>query len=100
MEVELLYFDGCPGFERLLPRVRELVEDRAEVELQPVESPEEAERVRFLGSPTLRVNGEDVDPTAAERSDYGMKCRLYRTGDGQLHAPPGEWIRHALERAV
>ena len=46
----------------------------------------------------LRVNGEDVEPGAAERSDYGMKCRLYPTTTGHSHAPPQAWIRHALER--
>ncbi len=99
MKVEILYFEGCPGYEELLPRVRDLVGDRAEVGLRAVESPDEAERVRFLGSPTLRVNGEDVDPSAAERTDYGIKCRLYRTAEGQSHAPPDEWIRRAIDGA-
>ncbi len=100
MKVELLYFEGCPGYEELLPRVRELVGDRAEVELRVVESVDEAERVGFLGSPTLLVNGEDVDASAADRSDYGMKCRLYRTDEGQSHAPPDEWICRALDGAA
>lgn len=77
-KIELLYFDGCPGYRDLLRRLRELVEDPADVKLHPIDFPEEAERTRFLGSPTLRVNGEDVEPGAADRSDYGMKCRLYR----------------------
>lgn len=98
MKIELLYFEGCPGYEDLLPRVRRLAGDRAKVELHAVESLEEAERLGFLGSPTLRINGADVDPTAAVRRDYGMKCRLYRTGEGQSHAPPDEWIRRALDR--
>lgn len=96
MKVEILYFEGCPGFADLLPRVRELVGDRAEIELRAVESVEEAERARFLGSPTLRVDGADVEAGADERNDYGMKCRLYRTGDGHSHAPPDEWVRRAL----
>lgn len=99
MKVELLYFDGCPGYRELLPRVRELVGDRAELELHPVESMGQAERVRFLGSPTVRVNGADVDPDAAGGTDYGLKCRLYPAGEGQSHAPPDEWIRRALEGA-
>lgn len=100
VKVELLYFDGCPGFAELLPQVRELVGDRAVVELHAVDSLEEAERVGFLGSPTLRVDGVDIDPGAAGRTDFGMKCRLYRTADGQFHAPPAEWIRRAVERAA
>lgn len=99
MTIELLYFDGCPGFAELLPRVRALAAGRADVELRPVESVEAAERLRFLGSPTLRVNGCDVDPDAADRTDFGMKCRLYRTGAGQTHSPPDAWIRRAIEEA-
>lgn len=96
VRIELLYFEGCPGYEALLPRVRALAGGRAEVELRRVESPEEAERERFLGSPTLRVDGQDVDPDAAERTDFGLKCRLYRTAGEHSHAPPEEWIVRAL----
>jgi len=100
MRIELLYFDGCPGFAELLPRVRASAPTGTDVELRPVRSIEEAERDRFLGSPTLRVNGQDVDPGAADRADYGMKCRLYHTEAGQFHAPPDEWIRRALADAA
>ena len=99
MKVELLYFGGCPSYEALLPRVQDLVAGRAELQARAVESLEQAEAERFLGSPTVRVNGEDVDPGAANRRDYGMKCRLYRTASGQSHIPPDEWIERALERA-
>ena len=100
MKVELLYFDGCPSYEALLPRVQRLLAGRAELELRAVESPEEAEAERFLGSPTLRVNGEDVDAGAAERRDYGMKCRLYRSAAGQSPLPPDEWIERAVQSAT
>ena len=99
MRVELLYFDGCPSYERLLPRLRELVarvDAQAEIELRRVESIEDAERERFLGSPTVRVDGTDVDPGAASREDFGLKCRLYRSGEVTSPLPPEEWIRAAL----
>jgi hypothetical protein len=68
--------------------------------LRAVDTPEDAERERFLGSPTVRVNGRDVDPGAGERTDYGLKCRIYRsTEDGQSHVPPESWIRRALDAA-
>jgi hypothetical protein len=103
MKVELLYFDGCPSHERLLPGLRELVtaaDPGAEVELRRIETIEEAERERFLGSPTVRVDGRDIDPSAEERSDFGMKCRLYRAGDGLNPLPPDSWISEALARAI
>lgn len=102
MTVEILYFDGCPGHEVLLPRLRELMAEAgasAEVVLRHVESPEAAQAERFLGSPTVRVDGADVEPGAEERSDFGLKCRLFRTDEGTSPTPPDEWLRAALGRA-
>jgi hypothetical protein len=95
--MELLYFDGCPGYVQLRPRVERLAaEAGATLRLRRVESPEAAERERFLGSPTVRVNGTDVDPTAPPRTDFGLKCRIYRTEAGTSPLPPERWIRGAL----
>ncbi len=99
MKVELLYFEGCPSHDALLPRLRVLLEEAGHeggVELRRVESPEAATAECFLGSPTLRVNGRDVEPGAAQRTDFGLKCRLYRTDAGLLGQPPAEWVASAL----
>jgi hypothetical protein len=103
MKVELLYFDDCPSYERLLPRLRACLAERApstEIELRRIETQDAAERERFLGSPTVRVDGEDVDPSASGRSDFGMKCRLYRNADGYSDTPAEEWIVAAINRAA
>jgi hypothetical protein len=102
MKIELLYFDGCPSYAELLPKLRELLAGEGieeEVELRRVETPDEAERERFLGSPTVRIDGEDVDPSAEKRNDFGLECRLYRTEEGLVRMPPEAWIRAALGRA-
>jgi hypothetical protein len=101
MRIELLFVVGCPGHERLLPRVRELAEHAGgDLVLRRIETAAEAERERFLGSPTVRVNGRDVDPDAADRTDFGLKCRIYRSDHrGQSQLPPEEWIRAALHVA-
>lgn len=102
MKIEILYFDGCPGHERLVPRLRELLAaERVEdpVIFLRVESVEDADQQRFLGSPTLRIDGVDVDPTADGRTDFGLKCRLYRTEGRQETLPAEEWILAAIERA-
>jgi hypothetical protein len=103
MKVELLFFDGCPSHEAFLPRLRELLA-QAELEVhvaqRRVQSHEAAQRERFLGSPTLRVNGVDVEPGAGDRSDYGLKCRLYPTSEGLRGTPPDEWVVDALQQAV
>jgi hypothetical protein len=96
--IELLYFDGCPGHEQLLPTVERIAaENGARLQLRQVETPEAAARERFLGSPTVRFDGTDVDPTATERQDFGLKCRIYRSAEGVSPLPPERWIRAALE---
>lgn len=99
--IELLYLDGCPGHERLLPLVRRLADEvGAQLVLRRIDTPDDAEVERFLGSPTVRVNGRDVDPHADQRTDYGLKCRLYRSEEPSLSPlPPSEWIRSAVEAA-
>ena len=97
--VEILYFDGCPNHEgarALVERVsRELGVD-PEMRLVNVPDQEAAQRLRFLGSPTIRVAGEDVDPHAGERDDYVLSCRVYRTDSGFAGQPDERWVRHAL----
>lgn len=102
MKVELLYFDGCPGYAELRPRLERLLAERGLVEsleLVAVSTHEQAEEQRFLGSPTVRIDGRDVEPGAGERQDYGMKCRLYSTSVGSAHSPSDEFIVAALDRA-
>ena len=102
MRVEVLYFDGCPNHEAFLPRLRELVAmtgGDADVELRRVDDLGAAERERFLGSPTVRVNGVDIDAGARTRSDFGLKCRLYRTDTGLHGQPPDEMVLAALRRS-
>lgn len=99
MKVEVLFFDGCPSHERLLPRLTQLIDERGvdvDLVLRRVESLERAEAERFLGSPTVRVNGRDVEPGAEQRDDFGLKCRLYPTENGASGVPPEEWITLAL----
>jgi hypothetical protein len=103
MTIELLYFDGCPSHEAFLPRLRALlaqtgVEDP--VLERRVQSDDAAQRERFLGSPTLRIDGVDVDPGAAQRADYGLKCRLYATPDGLRGTPADQWVLDALTRSA
>jgi hypothetical protein len=102
MRIELLYFDAGPSHEAFLPRLRELLAQGgvdARIAERRVESLADAQRERFLESPTLRVDGVDVDPDAGERTDYGLKCRLYRTAEGVSGAPRDEWVLGAFHRA-
>ena len=103
MRIELLYFEGCPGYERVLPALRAAVRAAGvddDVELRAVETVADAEECRFLGSPTIRIDGQDVEPGAAARSDFGLKCRLYRDAEGATSQPSEKLIRDALARAA
>lgn len=100
--VELLYFDGCPNHEALVPHLEQLLrsaEVPVRIALRRIADDQAAERERFLGSPTVRVDGRDVEPGAEERSDFGLKCRLYRVPSGLRGAPLDEWVLSALARA-
>jgi hypothetical protein len=103
MKVEVLFFDACPNYEALLSRLRALLNaegaEDTSIELIRVEHPDAAEANRFLGSPTVRIDGEDVEPGADERTDFGLKCRLFATPDGLRGRPADEWVRGAIKRA-
>jgi hypothetical protein len=101
MKIQVLYFDGCPSHERLLPSLRDLAaEHGAKLEQRHIRTLTQAEEERFLGSPSVRVDGVDVEPGAEVRMDFGLKCRLYRSPEGQSGLPSREWIEHALGEAA
>jgi len=96
MRVELLTFAGCPNADEARERTQEamrLESVDATIAFVAVETLEDARRTRFLGSPSVRVDGEDVEPAARERTAYGLMCRTYDDG---CDAPPIEMIRAAI----
>lgn len=100
-QVELLYFADCPNHAMYLPQLRQLLAQLSRPTVlveREIADEETAVREQFLGSPTVRVNGVDVDPGAWHRTSYGLQCRLYRTSDGLTGVPPDEWVRTALSR--
>jgi hypothetical protein len=99
--VEMLHTDGCPNATDYLPRLRQLLAAAVVTEsvaVRLIADPEQAQRERFLGSPTIRVDGRDVDPGADARWDSGLSCRLYAGPDGLRGTPPDEWVLAALRR--
>ena len=96
--VELLYFGGCPNVEAVRALVQRVAADEGitpDVRLVEVTT-EDVERLRFLGSPSLRVNGRDVEPGADEREAFVFACRVYQTPVGYSGQPASEWVRAAL----
>ncbi len=102
MKVEVLYFSGCPTYretEALIEAVLRSQGVAAQVELLEVKTPEEATRLRFLGSPSIRVDGLDIDPVARTSADFGLKCRIYRHGNRFVGVPPRELLERAVKEA-
>lgn len=98
-QIEILSFEGCPNREPAIALVSDVVAEvgvDAEVRVIDVPDAEAAERTRFLGSPTIRVNGHDIEPGADERKDYVHSCRVFRTESGLAGQPDAGWLREAL----
>ena len=101
--VELLFWDGCPSHPQALAELRatmaELGLDPDTILVREVDSEGRADRERFVGSPTIRVDGEDVDPPPGDEP-VGLTCRVYRRRDGRYSPTPDPAIvRAALENA-
>ncbi len=100
MRVEVLYFDGCPTYVAATRTVREVLAElgeEADVALVAVNTDEEARRLQFPGSPTIRVEGRDLFPVP-KRSIWALGCRTYATPEGLKGYPTREMIRDALAR--
>ncbi len=102
MRVSFLYFEDCPSHEQALERLRAVMEQEdveAGIEVIEVVSEEQARELRFLGSPSIRINGEDIEPVESDR--YALTCRAYRREDGRVSPlPPEAAIRRALRSAA
>jgi hypothetical protein len=99
MKVEFLFWEGCPSHDVALDRLHEVMAEEgidASVEVVEIETEEGAEAARFIGSPTIRIDGQDIDPPDGEVI-YGLTCRAYRHEDGRITPlPTHSLIRHAL----
>lgn len=99
MRISLLYFDGCPSYEHALRNLREVMTEEGLdeiVELVHVTSSEEAERLRFVGSPTIQIDGIDLEGPEAASKGVGFGCRVYEDGGRMSGWPTKEQIRAAL----
>ncbi len=103
-QVELLWWEGCPSWSEALQDLRAAMEelglDPSSVETRQIRTDEQAGSERFPGSPTVRVDGDDVQPPA-ESEPGGLTCRIYRLRDGRVSPTPDpEDVRDALREAA
>ena len=98
MRVSFLYFEECPSHDLALERLREVMAEEgisSEVEVFKVETEDQARQLRFVGSPTIRVDGQDIDPPTEPR--YALTCRVYRLDDDRISPLPS---KHMIRRAL
>ncbi|MDQ3303654.1 MAG: hypothetical protein M3518_09940, partial [Actinomycetota bacterium] len=101
VKVELLYFKFCPAYRKAEQNLKNALSREAfqsEVELVAVNTDAEAGALRFPGSPTIRMEGRDLFPTA-EREAWRLGCRVYAGPEGLKDHPTEEMIRAALRRS-
>lgn len=97
MQVDILYFEGCPNHAPAVERVREVIQEEgviAEVVQMEIRDDVSAKARGFLGSPTIRVDGVDIEPSARGAEPLGMACRCYAGG-----LPSRDLIRTAIREA-
>ncbi len=102
--IELLWWKGRPSTPEALSDLRnamgELGLDPEAVEVREIATDEQAERERFPGSPTILVDGRDVQPPG-DGEPLGLTCRVYHLRDGRVSATPDPAVvREALARAI
>lgn len=91
----MLYFDGCPNWQLTNARLESLASEIGfDFDRRTVETPEDAERLKFRGSPTVLV--DDHDPFASDDEPVGLSCRIYRTENGLEGAPTEGQMREVL----
>jgi hypothetical protein len=103
VNVELLWWEGCPSTERALVAIREALSDLGlddvEVHTREIQTDDDARAAGFVGSPTILIDGADLVP-AADDEPIGLSCRVYCRRDGRISPiPDPDDLREALQRA-
>ena len=100
MRVEVLYFEGCPNHLPAVDRVRETLKSQGlpyHVQQIEVRTQADAEAAAFIGSPSVRIDGIDIEPEARTVKTFGLSCRMYFDGSIRSGLPAGDLIRRAIE---
>jgi len=97
MRIEVLYVPGCPNYEPAVERLQTVLESQslqAEIRSVPIRTESQAKALLFPGSPTIRIDGEDVEQN--QPFAPGLACRLYANRSG---IPSEELLRVAISNA-
>jgi len=101
VEIRFLYSEQCPSHDEAIQRLRKVLEEEgvaAEIEVIRVETFEDAKRYHFPGSPTILIDGHDIDPIPS--LEFAPTCRAYTLEDGRISPLPSvSMIRKAVRAA-
>jgi mercuric ion transport protein len=103
MNIEVLYFEGCPNHLPAIEMVRETLKSLGrEDEIRQIEvrTQADAEAVAFVGSPSIRVNGADIEPWARTAKAFGLSCRTYLDGSHRSGVPSRKLLRRAISEGI
>ncbi|CAG0987261.1 hypothetical protein ANAEL_02091 [Anaerolineales bacterium] len=101
MKIELLYFDGCPSWQTAFENLKRALQvERISDPIQVIEivNAEQASQEKFLGSPSVRIDGRDL--WYEQRENYSLSCRVYTTPEGVKGSPTVEMLRFKIQSAV
>lgn len=100
MKITFLYFDGCPNHAPALASLRTFLseaKDESPIEVVRINDERQAALHYFVGSPTIRFEGQDVFPS--DDTDYRLACRVYPTDTGLSGVPTLSMLQDAYTRA-
>ena len=103
VEVSILFIRGCPGCIYTAKYVKDIIADEAidaEINLIQIDNDKDARQLHFIGSPTVRVNGMDVETGFSHTKDYGVRSRIYNVEGNQSGYPSKSMIRSAIKKAI
>ncbi|MGD9934589.1 MAG: hypothetical protein AB7T37_12850 [Dehalococcoidia bacterium] len=102
LDIDLLWFRGCPNHGAAEELVRTVARQTGvDIAIHRIEITDEAtgQLHCFPGSPTVRIDGVDVEPGWEACEDCTPRCRVYQTSAGLRGLPDPQWIEDALIRA-
>lgn len=101
MKIELLYFDGCPSWQNALDNLKSVLHEEGiteSVNVLEIMNDEQAQKEKFLGSPSIRIDGNDL--WFEQRENYSLSCRVYATPEGVKGWPTDEMLRSKIKLMV
>ncbi len=101
VNIVVLFIEGCPGLSAITDNIKEIIAEEAvdaDITLILIETPEDARRLQFTGSPTVRINGRDIEPNRQIIKDYGLRSRHYNINGKKSDYPAKSMIRDAIKK--